>query len=79
MSEYDAPHCDSLVLHGPGECKFCDRYPDWQDARIRENIAFTGREPERFGTACPSTLTRTVDTINLWPGNRPVAEDSGDE
>lgn len=37
-----APHCDPLVLHEPGTCVFCDKYPDRQNARINRRVAFTG-------------------------------------
>lgn len=66
------PHCDSLVLHAPGACVYCDRHPEKQDERIRNAVAFTGEEPVRFGHPCPSTVRRSVEIINAWPGNRPV-------
>lgn len=75
MAEF--PHCDSLVLHAPGACVYCDLYPDKQDERIRNSVAFTGDEPERFGHPCPSTLRRPVGVINEWPGNRPVEREAG--
>lgn len=66
------PHCDSLVLHKPGACIYCDRYPERQNDRIQNRVAFTGEERERFGHPCPSTIRRPLDIINEWPGNRPV-------
>lgn len=73
MAEF--PHCDSLVLHAPGACVYCDKYPEKQDERIRNTTAFTGEEAERFGLPCPATVRRSLEVINLWPGNRPVSED----
>lgn len=72
--EYDRraafPHCDLLVLHAPGECEYCDEYPDRQEERLRNNTNFTGQhDPEKY--PCPSELRRTLETINRWPGNRP--------
>lgn len=37
------PHCDSRVLHGPGECRYCDSHPEWQELRQAWGIAFTGQ------------------------------------
>lgn len=68
------PHCDSRVLHAPSECKYCDAWPSWQEARKMWGIAFTGHEPQDGEIWCPSELHRSVETINLWPGNRPKAE-----
>lgn len=66
-----APHCDARVLHAPGQCWSCDGYPDWQLARKTWGINFTGQNnPELL--PCPATLKRAVETINLWPGNRPA-------
>lgn len=68
------PHCDSRVLHAPAECTFCDRYPEWQEYRRLLQMAFTGHEPAEGELPCPSTLTRPLDAINAWPGNRPITE-----
>lgn len=65
------PHCDSAVLHAPGECVYCDACPAWQDYRVIVGIAFTGHEPTKGQIYCPSTYERSVEVINLWPGNRP--------
>lgn len=59
------PHCDSRVLHAPGECEYCDHYPEEQQERINQGINFTGHGPD------PASSFRSVETINLWPGNRP--------
>jgi hypothetical protein len=70
-----APHCDSAVLHAPGECEHCDKYPDWQEYRKVSRIAFTGHDPvDDSGLAlarCPSEQRRSIVAINRWPGNRP--------
>jgi hypothetical protein len=47
-------------------------YPQWQEARQLWGIAFTGHEPADGEMCCPSQLRRPVETINRWPGNRPV-------
>lgn len=65
------PHCDSRVLHAPGECEYCDKYPEWQRAREMWGIAFTGHRPEDGELPCPSEVQRDLDTINAWHGNRP--------
>jgi len=65
------PHCDDLVLHEPGRCEYCDRFPGWQDARLMRGIAFTGNEPEDWERACPATVLRSVEKIERWGGNVP--------
>lgn len=65
------PHCDSAVLHKPGDCKYCDEHPDWQELRERWRINFTGEtDPEK--APCPSTLRRTAAQVHRWPGNQPT-------
>lgn len=75
------PHCDARVLHAPGECEFCDRYPEWQDLRKRWGIAFTGHEPltRDYGTSqrtqlpCPADFNRPPtgegSDHRRWAGN----------
>lgn len=65
-----APHCDSRVLHAPGECWACDLYPQWQEARQVQGVAFTGHEPDEGEVFDPAGLYRTDAQINAWPGNR---------
>lgn len=62
------PHCDGLILHAPGECEFCDRHPDWQQARVDQKINFTGHHDEDKAT-CPAEVRRPLETINRWGGN----------
>jgi hypothetical protein len=77
------PHCDSLVLHAPTECRYCDRHPDWQHDREARGINFTGhndpgKQPD------PATVRRTqavlehsgefangYEVLSRWPGNVP--------
>lgn len=71
------PHCDSRVLHAPGECEFCDEYPEWQKAREVWNIAFTGHSNDKSKyfdeplIPCPSEQARPLEVINRWSGNVP--------
>ena len=67
------PHCDSKVLHAPGECSNCDRLPLLQKAREILGINFTGHYDDGK-IMCPSEYYRTLDTINRWHGNRPRKE-----
>jgi hypothetical protein len=64
------PHCDSRVLHAPGECEYCDGWPQAQQYRQITRIAFTGHDPQPGELPCPSTLTRSLTDIEHWPGNR---------
>lgn len=65
------PHCDSNVLHSPGECEYCDRHPDWQELREVWGINFTGKnEPDK--SPCPSERFRPAHVVHRWHGNRPT-------
>lgn len=44
MSNAPYPHCNSDTLHAPGECYYCDKYPQAQQARIDRSIAFSPLE-----------------------------------
>lgn len=66
-----APHCDQSVLHSPGTCSHCDKYPDWQHGREVQRINFTG-EYDDSKVMCPSEWFRDVGTIERWPGNTPA-------
>jgi hypothetical protein len=73
----EMPHCDQRVLHAPGECEYCDAYPEWQRARVMWGIAFTGHSlDDPTLEPCPSELGRSVETQELWPGNRPKEYDA---
>lgn len=63
------PHCDSRVLHAPGECEYCDEKPTWQALRQAWGIAFTGYVPDEKELPCPATVARPLGTINRWSGN----------
>lgn len=76
------PHCDTRILHAPGECEFCDGHADWQLLRKRWGIAFTGHQPqvERIGPVtrkelpCPADFNRPPDSPSdhrQWHGNTP--------
>lgn len=65
-----APHCDQSVLHAPGECPFCDHYPDWQWMRAAQRINFTGHV-DKDKAPCPSAHWRTAEQVHQWPGNTP--------
>ena len=70
MTKAPYPHCDSNVLHAPGECRYCDMYPELQADRKRYGINFTGHGPD------PATAQRPLEVINRWPGNRLVLADN---
>jgi hypothetical protein len=63
------PHCDARVLHAPGECEYCDAYPDYQATRLVAMVNFTGHY-DAGKSICPSERERPLETINRWPGNR---------
>lgn len=74
------PHCDSRVLHAPGECQYCDAHPEWQELRESWGINFTGhhKKASDFGTPflpCPSEAARPLANINRWDGNVPMKGD----
>lgn len=69
------PHCDALILHSPGTCQYCDRHPDWQALRSAQGIAFSDTSDDVIRDhnliPCPSTVRRTRDLRDRWPGNTP--------
>lgn len=65
------PHCDSKVLHAPGECRYCDEHEDWQALRTIWRIAFTGHPPATGEQPCPSDAARGLHGAHCWAGNRP--------
>lgn len=68
------PHCDDRVLHAPGECIYCDKYPRLQKAREGAGINFTGhRAPDK--EMCPSEKARPLETIYRWHGNIPMTKE----
>lgn len=73
-----APHCDASVLHAPGECVYCDHYPDWQGYRMTARIAFTGQAPSDSVSPCPSMWFRDPGVRDRWYGNAPVIHEDAD-
>lgn len=69
------PHCDQRILHGPGECAYCDRHSDWQALRLAWGIAFTGWEPEEKELPCPADYDRG-DVHSRWYGNVAIPPES---
>ncbi len=67
------PHCDSLILHSPGACEYCDRHPDWQALRSAQGVAFSDTPDSLIKVhnliPCPSTSARTAEVRDRWPGN----------
>ena len=41
QNEARYPHCNAEVLHHPGECEYCDEYPERQQMRVASNTPFT--------------------------------------
>lgn len=69
------PHCNTEVLHAPGECEFCDKYPERQQGRIVSKTPFSpvdqawpGNRPEGYRdfNYLPSLAPRD------WPRTRSV-------
>jgi hypothetical protein len=71
-------HCDQMILHAPGECVYCDCYPDWQRLRQEWGIAFTGHEVGIDGAVvpCPADVSRPDGAHQMWGGNRPKPRES---
>ena len=69
------PHCDSRILHAPGECKYCDNHPEWQADRVVKHIAFTGHSPLEGQVPCPADVARPPGSESdhrRWAGNKPT-------
>lgn len=65
-------HCDARVLHAPGECRFCDAYPERQAARVDEGVAFSGHAPANGQRPCPADAAVAHGErgdYNAWCGN----------
>jgi hypothetical protein len=62
------PHCDSNVLHPPGQCWACDLYPDLQLEREQNGINYTGYNDPALKPD-PALEHRPLDSINSWWGN----------
>lgn len=67
---YQYPHCDAGILHAPGECRYCDMHPEWQELRETWGINFTGQyDPNKL--LCPAEQHRNLTKIEGWGGNIP--------
>ena len=73
------PHCDQRILHAPGECKYCDDRPEWQELRKAWGILFTGQssDPDSWTRQlpCPSDYNRpkgSMSDARQWGGNLPA-------
>jgi hypothetical protein len=44
QEQYPHPHCNAQVLHAPGDCHYCDMYPNQQAERKASNTPFTPLE-----------------------------------
>lgn len=67
-----APHCDQRILHAPGECKYCDDFDEWQEARELWGIAYTGHTPTDGQIPCPADVARPPGSESdhrRWGGN----------
>lgn len=67
------PHCDQRILHAPGECKYCDSHPLWQELRAAWGIAFTGHSAPLGTLPCPADYDRPPGSTGdhrRWAGNR---------
>lgn len=73
-NEVCGPHCDSKVLHAPGECSVCDDFPYAQKLRVMWNINFTGHS-DLEKLPCPAEVVRGTD-CQRWPGNQAKREES---
>jgi hypothetical protein len=72
------PHCDSRILHAPGECAYCDSQPEWQELRQAWGIAFTGRQPDGAWISLPCAAdaarpARAGNDHRRWGGNKPTS------
>lgn len=64
------PHCDERVLHKPGNCQYCDMYPEAQQKRVDERVNFTGHT-DADKRLCPADIARGIGNAHMWHGNRP--------
>lgn len=71
MASLRFPHCDSRILHAPGQCRYCDASPDLQQVRKMWNVSFTGDGSATAAegtTPCPAEAVRGKG-VNAWGGN----------
>jgi hypothetical protein len=61
-------HCDNRVLHSPGVCVYCDKYPEAQAFRKGLHMKFTDElEPDE---AILPGQERTRASADRWGGNQ---------
>lgn len=69
------PHCESRILHAPGECAYCDERPELQMIRETWGICYTGHAPtSQTPIPCPADLAVSKGEradFNKWYGNVP--------
>lgn len=70
MRQPPLPHCDQSILHAPGVCEYCDKYPYEQSLREHWRMNFTG-EHDESKAPCPSEYFRPGAVRDRWPGNTP--------
>lgn len=68
---YINAHCDSAVLHSPGKCEYCDKYPEAQQTRIDLGVRFTDDIIEDDRIPCPAIAKRSHKSVDGWGGNQP--------
>lgn len=64
------PHCNAEVLHAPGSCRYCDLYPDRQDARMASQTPFTPAEANGWmGNVAVAPEDRPETALSRDPGH----------
>lgn len=62
------PHCDSMILHVPGECEYCAQATWLQEERVRLDVSNTGHTNRAW--PCPADRRRSADDYDAWGGNK---------
>lgn len=76
----NTPHCDGLVLHDPGLCKYCGmpEYADLQQKLKELGLNWTGSSLEHL-EASPAEQRRPLDLLERWGGNTLSDEEDDQE
>lgn len=71
MAEY--PHCNMQVVHAPGECYYCDKFPHLQRAREASGGPFTPNESNGWSgnVAAPQGAVHTHMGFSYIVGSGP--------